>query len=500
MLLTKTNYLLYRDCPQNAWVKIFEPEKYDKQLSDFARMIIETGNEIDELARNLFPGGILIKNIKEAKTTTKLVAERAKIIYQPVFKTQKFEAICDIIVWNKEKNAYDIYEAKSTNSDNETGGSKRSTEMYMHDLAFQVNVLKELGVPINKTYIVRLNRNYVRKEKLDIKELLIIEDFTEEVMNIAEEVLAEMESAYDLLKLENKPTESCSCIIKGRSAHCSSFQYLNPKVPEYSVHDISRIGNSKKKLAELVDSGIYSIYDVPEDFELTEIQRNQVDVAQSKKIIIDDIGLNDFLKDIKYPVSFIDYETFPSAVPRFAGYRPYQQIPFQFSLHVIEEEGADLKHFEFLHIEKNNSDLFFLEALKNVLPENGSIIVWNKSFECGINTKLAERNSEHSLFVEDFNSRVIDLEDPFKKQFYVHPGFSGKTSIKKILPTLAPGFSYKTLNIQEGGTASETWNKIVKGKFNDEKIKEKSKDLLAYCKLDTLAMVEIWKHCLDKLK
>ena len=149
-------------------------------------------------------------------------------------------------------------------------------------------------------------------------------------------------------------------------------------------------------------------------------------------------------------------------------------------------------------IEKDNPDLGFIKALEKYLPSKGSVIVWNKAFERGINLKLMIRNVAHVDFFENLNDRLVDLEVPFKKQFYIHPGFKGKTSIKYVLPTLAPSFSYKDLNIQEGGAASDTWNKIISGKFADESVEVKSKDLLIYCKLDTLAMYEIWKNCLEQ--
>jgi len=495
MVLSKTNYLLYRTCPQNAWVKIFEPAIFHStKLTEFDKMIIETGNEIDSLARDLFPGGILLENRKDTIATDKLIAKKEPIIYQPVFCSDKFETIPDILIWNNQYSAYDIYEAKSTVSGE---NKKANDDVYRHDLAFQLNVLKQLFIPINRAYIIRLNCDYVRGEKLNINELFIKEDFTDSVNEILDDVLSEMESAYNLLQPANKPLGYCSCVIKGRSAHCSCFSYLNPNIPEYSVHDIARIGNSKKKLEGLIDGGIFSIFDVPEDFDLTDIQRNQVNVAQSKKVIIDGIELKNFFKEITYPISFIDYETFPSAVPRFQGYSPYNQIPFQFSLHVLNNEGAELEHYEFLHTENCSPDLKFIEALQKYLPRSGSVIVWNKQFESGINAKLADRQPEFKIYLDSFNERIIDLEVPFKKQYYVHPGFLGKTSIKKVLPTLAPEFSYKTLNIQEGGTASETWNKIVNGEYSEEEVKQKSTDLLAYCNLDTLAMYEIWKHCIN---
>ena len=500
MLLTKTNYLLYRECPQNTWVKIFAPDIYHAQpLSAFDQMIMSTGSEVDELARQLFPGGVLVQNRRDDALTKKLINERQEIIYQPVFWTDKFETIADIIVWNKEKNAYDVYEAKSTNSESEGRNKKKNNDLYSHDLAFQINVLKQLAIPVNKYYIVRLNSEYVRADKLNIKELFSIEDFTDRVTDLLTDVRAEMDNAYDLLKPENKP-RGCSCLTKGRSAHCTSFRHLNPEVPAYGVHDIVRIGASPKKLAELVDSRIYSLDDVPEEFELTEIQRNQVDAAQSQKIHLDLPGLAEFLDTVKYPISFLDYETFPAAVPRFAGYRPYVHIPFQFSLHVLETPAAELRHYEFLHAQNTKPDSAFLAALQKMLPDKGSVIVWNKTFESGINEQLAKRNEAFESFIAQVNGRIVDLEDPFKKQFYVHPGFHGKTSIKYVLPTLCPGFSYSALNIREGGTACETWNKTVTGDGTDQEKTKNIRDLLDYCELDTLAMFQIWKHCLARLQ
>jgi hypothetical protein len=95
------------------------------------------------------------------------------------------------------------------------------------------------------------------------------------------------------------------------------------------------------------------------------------------------------------------------------------------------------------------------------------------------------------------NSRIIDLMDIFTNQHFVHPKFKGKTSIKYILPVLAPDLSYKALDIKEGATASNTWNEIVSGKLASEEVLEKTQQLLTYCKLDTYAMYRIWKYLRD---
>ena len=141
----------------------------------------------------------------------------------------------------------------------EKADKKAKDKIYIQDIAFQYLVLKELEVPIGKLNLIRFNSEYIRGIQLDIKELFSIEDFTERVMENIEIVSGDMKNSYDLLSLETKPFGSCKCITRGRSSHCTTFSTSNPHVPEYSVHDISRIGSSKAKLAELIDSNIFHI-------------------------------------------------------------------------------------------------------------------------------------------------------------------------------------------------------------------------------------------------
>lgn len=492
MKLTKTNYLIYRDCAKNAWVKMYKPEIYfAKPLSTFDEGIIETGNEVDILARDLFPDGVIPVNRDASEETMEFIKSQTPIIYQPVFETALYKVICDILVWNPLLKVYDLYEVKASNSGD---NKKAKDEIYTYDIAFQYIVLKELNVPIGKLNLVRLNSEYVRGGELDITHLFYVENFTERVMQIVDIISDDMRNAYDILSNEEEPFGPCKCITRGRSAHCTTFSYSNPHVPEYSVHDISRIGSSKAKLAELIDSNIFSIEDVPEDFPLSEKQRNQVMATQLNKIFIEKEEINNFLNTISTPISFLDYETFAAGIPRFAGYSPFNQIPFQFSLHTVEDHKKEPNHAEFIFTENKNPDEEFILALKKHLPNNGHVIVWHKSFEMGRNKDLAYRNPEHKTFLENLNSRIIDLEEIFINQHFIHPKFKGKTSIKYILPILAPNLSYKTLDIQEGGTASNTWNQIVSGEYSKEKVQEKIQHLLTYCKLDTHAMYAIWKY------
>lgn len=496
MKLTKTDYLIYKDCAKNAWLKGHKPEVYyAKPLSAFDQGIIETGNEVDELARELFPDGVLIEDRHDSIGTEELVNTRTPVIYQPVFETDLYKVVCDILVWNESTEVYDLYEVKASNSGE---NKKAKDELYSYDIAFQYLVMKELGIPLGRLYLIRFNNEYVRGGELDLEALFLKEDFTENVMKVAPIVEGEMKIAQEFLSKEEEPFGNCKCITRGRSSHCTTFSYSNPQVPDYSVHDISRIGMSKTKLGELIDSNIFLIDDVPEDFPLSEKQKNQVTATQLDKVIIAKDEIKEFLNEIAFPISFLDYETFAAGIPRFTGFSPYNQITFQFSLHVLDEKGTEPRHKEFIFTENRNPDEEFIQSMKAHIPDKGSIITWNKGFEMGRNKDLAERNPDHRAFLEGVNSRIIDLMDIFSNQYYIHPKFKGKTSIKYILPVLAPELSYKALDIKEGATASNTWNEIVKGEYSPEEAKEKIQHLLTYCKLDTYAMYAIWKH-LDEL-
>jgi hypothetical protein len=492
MKLTKTDYLIYKDCAKNAWLKIHKQDIYfAKPLSVFDQGIIETGNEVDILARELFPKGVLIANHDAVEETMQLVKSQTPVIYQPLFETDLYKTICDILVWNSDSKVYDLYEVKASNSGE---NKKAKDELYSYDIAFQYLVLKKLNIPIGRLYLTRLNSEYVREFELDLNKLFSKEDFTEKIMEILPTVEEEMKTAQEFLASEEEPFGSCKCITRGRSSHCTTFSYSNPQIPEYSVHDISRIGMSKKKLEELIDNSIFLIEDVPNEFPLSEKQRNQVTATQLDKVFINKDEIINFLNTISFPVSFLDYETFAAGIPRFAGFSPFNQIPFQFSLHITEDKNKEPKHTEFIFTENKNPDEKFISALKEKLPDKGSIIVWSKSFEMGRNKDLIKRNPEHKEFLEEINSRIIDLMDIFSEQHYVHPKFKGKTSIKYILPVLVPELSYKVLDIQEGGTASDTWNKIVREEYSKEETLEKIEHLKTYCKLDTYAMYAIWKH------
>ncbi len=486
--LSKTDYILYRECPKNVWYKIHKPDIYfESELSEFEKSIIETGNDVELVARKLFPNGILIegRDEKAQAATQDYLVKKQEVLFQPLFVKDNYLAAVDILKYDPATQGYSIYEVKSTNSIDD--------KVHYHDLTFQVNLLKKCGVKIDKAYLIHLNAEYVRHGELNLEELFKIVDVSHEVDNLINGIEVEAATALKYLSQEAEPKGSCCCIYKGRSSHCSTFKHSNLDVPEYGIHDIARIGNSKAKLKELVDGNIFHLDKIPEHIKLSEIQQGQVDAYVSDRVLVDKEKIADDLKTLVFPLYFLDYETFPSAIPRFDGYSPFNQIPFQYSVQVLESQKGEPKNYDFLYAGADDPSEPFAESLQKHIGETGSVIVWHKSFECGRNIEIAARVPSAKAFMDSVNARVYDLEDIFKKQYHVHKDFRGSSSIKKILPVLVPELSYKELAIHEGGAAAETWNKITNGSFNEKEKEEAIANLKTYCGLDTYAMFAIWR-------
>lgn len=495
LVLSKTDYLVYRECKKNAWMKIHEPGIYKSQpLSEFEKMIIKTGSEVELFARKLFPSGVLIEGRgKESQTLTQeYLKKKQSILFQPVFKKDGFLAAIDVLEYNEQKNSYHIYEVKSTNDIDE--------KTHYYDLAFQVNVLRQCGLIVEKCFLIHLNKEYIRVGELNISSLFKIEDVTEKIESVCEEVALEMNQALTYLSQAQLPPGHCSCVYKGRSKHCTCFSVLNPDIPEYSVHDIARIGLSWKKLAEMIDSDSFHIHTMPAHIKLSPIQQNQVETFKLDKVIINKESISQELKSLKFPLYFIDYETLPCAIPRFNGFSPHHHIPFQYSLYVLDSKNDEPRLLEFLHVDPDDPSNYFVNSLKEHIGKEGSVIVWHMSFECGRNNEIATRIPEMKEFVDLLNGRIYDLEQIFLKQLYVHKNFKGSTSIKKVLPVIAASLNYNELEIQDGGEAAEMWSRIHSENIDKAEKEKIVQNLKSYCGLDAYAMYAIWRELFNLIK
>ena len=191
-------------------------------------------------------------------------------------------------------------------------------------------------------------------------------------------------------------------------------------MPAYGIHDIARIGSSPKKLKELVDAGSFALEDIPSDVKLTKGQSNQLQAYRTGETIIDKEAIAKELGELTFPLHFIDYETFASALPLFRDYSPYDQIPLQYSVHIVGSPDEEPIHRDFLHTGHGDPTRSFLDSLREHVSPFGSLIAWNKAFECQVNDSIAHRFSPAREYIIELNDRFYDLMDIFSKQYFVH--------------------------------------------------------------------------------
>jgi Domain of unknown function(DUF2779) len=492
--ISKTDYVLWRACPKNAWLRIHKPELYcSTELTEYEQSITDMGIEVERVARNLFPHGVVVAGteIEAQENALKCLASNSRTLFQAVFERDQLLAAIDVLQLDGETSSYSIQEIKS---------STDVKEEHLYDLAFQVVLLRQHGMPIRRACIVHLNPGYVRQGDLDIQQLFTTVDITTRVDQISGDVIKEIQEARAYLLNEAEPVGPCSCIYKARSKHCTTFEYSNPDVPRYGVHDIARIGSSPKKLKELVDAGILVLDDMPLDIKLTSAQNAQLRAHRTGETVIEKEAIAKELGDLTFPLHFIDYETFAPAIPLFAQYSPYDQIPLQYSVHIVGSPGEELIHRDFLHIGSSDPSTSFLSSLQQHVGPFGSIIVWNKGFESHVNDCIARRLPGAKDYVIEFNDRLYDLMDIFAKQYFVHKDLCGKVSIKNVLPVLTPHLSYSSLRIHDGAAASLAWSKLISDQLNDEETARLYAQLREYCALDSYGMYAIWQALISLVK
>ncbi len=495
-LVSKTLFLDFLYCPKNIWLKLHRPDFTHKyKPSEFERHLMEQGNEVESCARNLFTGGVEVCSTGEdaVRETSRLMASKVATLFQATFIVDGFIARNDMLSFNSETGLWDLYEVKGGNSVNEDGADHN----HIDDIAFQVSVLNRARVPLGRYYLVHLNKDYVRAGDLDFKSLFIIEDETDNVRAALEAVEKQMSLAREYLNQEKEPVGGCGCVYRGRKKHCATFHYSNPHVPEYSVHDLSRI--NKKKLDFLIEHDIFDLNDIPEDFELSDNQKNQVLAHQRQKPMVDVPAIKDILGGLKFPLYFFDYEAYGPAIPVFNGFGPYKRIPFQFSLHILRDPDGIPEHIEFLQEKLVDPSSGVGEVLRKHFT-GGTVIAWHKSYEAGVNKEIASRLPEYATLFESLNASLYDLKEVFSNQHYVHPGFKGSASIKKVLPVLVPNLKYTELDIHEGGQAANAWWAMATSSTDPATVEKISRDLKTYCGLDTYAMYAIWKHLHEMVK
>ena len=484
MNLSKSLYTKGIQCRKALWLK-----KYKKEVlsapDDSALARFETGNEVGELACKLFPNGVEIPyttNFDEMiKQTVEHVKNGMRYIYEATFSFDDILVLVDVLAI--DENGISIYEVKSSSS---------VKDIYVHDTSIQYYVLKQLGYHINTANVVHINSSYVRADSLELEKLFTIVDITNEVVSLQENIPAVLKEFETILEDKiNEPN-----IDIGKHCHypyvCDAKEYCwntQRNIPDYSIFNIFNLGS--KKQIELYSQGIKNIEDVPEDFNMTANQKSAVENYKSKETFVDKEKIKEFIDTLTYPIYHLDFETFQQSVPLWKGISPYAQIPFQYSLHIEQEDGT-LTHKEYLAVDGIDPRENIAKRLIQDIPSNVTVLAYNMSFEKGVITKLAESYPDLSAHLLKINENMKDLMVPFQKKYYVTASMNGSYSIKYVLPALVPQFAkaYKELDgVQNGTQAMNAFANMNKMKeIEKQKIRT---SLIEYCKLDTLAMVKI---------
>lgn len=474
MSFTKSQFLTFLDCPRHFWVLLKYPETKPK-FTEHQQFLAKQGYKIEKYAHEYFEQ-YLKDNNKKIGTINFQAKANARNLY----------AKADLMHYNEETAKWDIYEVKS---------GSNAKKKYVFDIGFQRFVFRKAGYKIGDLYIIHPNSNYTRGKDLELEKFFTITNVTNRVDEYEKEIrksIRKMKWIARFRRMEKVP--ACT-----KPKTCNFLDYCHPDLPEYSIFDINRI-TDKKKL-DLLTKGIIRIQDIPDDYPLSKKQKHQVQITKSGNEYIDQNKLREEFAKLEYPLYYLDYESLSSAIPQFAKFRPYDHIVFQYSLHIQNEPNGKVIHKEFIHDKFEDPNSHFLKAMQNDIGDKGSVIVWHRSFEEIRNKEMAKRNSDFKEFLENVNSRIFDLEEIFKQGMYMHPDIKGRSSIKAVLPIIAPGLNYTELEISEGATASIEWFKMT---YKDRAIEEKKgkimQNLLDYCELDTLAMVKILNFLQNKIK
>lgn len=491
MQISKSDYITFLKHPAWLWLKKHDVKKLPA-VDAGLQAIFDTGHEFEQYAEAQFPEGLTLgfsdygSYITLPEQTKQALDDGARTIFQGRFEFEDLTFICDI-VQVVEGSTIDLYEIKSST------GAKLDHE---YDLAFQTYVLEKLGYTVRNIAVIHVNNQYVRSGEIEPSKITATTDITENVRARSTETEANIIKAREIVALKSCPDMKPQLAGLGAFKEWLEIYKVLVPQPEGSIYELG--GLNAKALDVLEAHGITKIEEIPNDLSINASVDRQLRAYRNNGPIVDKLRITQFLDSLVFPLYFFDYETLASLVPYFDGMRPYAQYPFQYSLHIIESPESGLRHVEYLHTENSNPASSVVAAMQSHFGETGSVLTWNMGFEKSCNDTLATFVPDAADFLSDINSRIVDLMTPFSSGAYIDHRFKGSASIKNVLPVLLPDLSYKVLEIQEGGAAQRTWMQTVLDGKNPDQKEKILKDLIEYCKLDTLAMVEIYEKLISE--
>ncbi len=488
--LSKSRFVSGMQCHKKVWFDFYRKD-LKTPVDEAQQRIFDLGHKIGELAWRKFPDGKdatpedYSDFIPSIANTKQWISEGVPTIYEATFSARNVFCMLDIL--HKHQDEYWAIEVKN---------STNVKDYHLTDAAFQYFVMAESGFIPDRFFLMHINNQYVKDGEIT-SDIFHLEDITEKVLETQPWVIENLDAILQALELEDEPqiTIGRQC---GSPFTCDYQHHCWSHIPENSVFELSRIG---KKSWDLYEQNILSINDIPEDYPLSNFQQLQFRGSKFGEKHIDVVSIQNFVDKWHFPLYFFDFETIFPAIPVLDGTRPYEQVPFQYSLHRLDDQG-NLDHFEFLanpasFQDPNESPLKnLIYEMKNHFGSNGSIIAYNMAFEKRILVSLKEKFPEEKKFLEDLIERMVDLMVVFQKNWYYDPAMGKSYSIKAVLPALIPELSYQDLEVSNGDMASNLFHASVEnGSFVTKNLKN---NLSEYCKLDTYAMVVLY-HFLQNL-
>ena len=484
--LSKSKYCKAIQCKKILWLDRYKIEEKEETAR---KSVLENGTKVGMLAKGLFgkyEDVAYNENLSiMVETTKELLNYKPNIITEASFEYN--HNFCSVDILKNDKDGVEIYEVKS---------STDIHDIYIDDIAYQYFILSKVGLTIKKANLVFINKEYIRHGELEIQKLFTIEDVTEtikEKQNEIEIMLKEIDEFMEQHGENNEPDMNLGMQCK-KPYECSYWKYCTRDLPKPNVFDIANMRTDKK--FERYNKGLISFEDLGHE-EMNSKYLEQIDFElHNLEPKINKEAIRELMNSLKYPLYFIDFETFQLAIPEYEGTKPYQQLPFQYSLHIMRKENGEIEHKEFLaQIDDEEFMRHFAESMIHDIPDNGRVIIYNNSFEPARINEMAKMYPDLAKELQRINSQIVDFLVPFRNRDYYMKEFQGSYSIKKVLPALYPNDSeldYHQLSVVHNGEEASDTFLSLRGKSKEEQ-EVLRKGLLEYCRLDTYAMVKIWQ-------
>ena len=474
--LSKSLLLKGLQCPKALWLAKNPPAfEFPEEPAREARYA--AGTEVGLLAQQLFPGGVEVpfaglSVAEQVAKTQALIAAGTAVIYEASFAFDGIFVKVDILV--RDGAGWQLYEVKMATA---------VKEVNLDDVAIQYYVLAGCGLAVHSAHLVHIDNSYRRRGPLEVQRLFAAEDVTAAVRARLPELPAKVARLRETLA-GGEPA-----IDIGPWCHapydCDFIPYCWQHIPENSVFDLRGNGVSK---FDYYRRGVLRLDQLPLA-ELNPAQRQQVEATLNRRDLVDAAGVRDFLDTLWYPLCHLDFETFNSPIPLFDATRPYQQVPFQFSVHRQAGPGAEPEHFAYLARPGVDPRRELVAALLAAIPEDACVLTYNQAFEKGVLRQLAELFPDRAAALEARLANVRDLMIPFRRRDVYRWRMRGSYSIKEVLPAMVPELSYAGLEIADGQAAMQAYHAM--SRLEGEELERLRTSLLEYCRLDTWAMVRI---------